>query len=161
MRASAFQRLGYRTAVLRDADKRPSVNVEEAFVELGGAIFSWRHDHALEDELFLSLPHVAVGKMIDEAVDLHGDAVVDDHIKSAAMNRFDLRTVRAEIMSGALSVGTRTILGKAARTRKAGWFKSVSWMEAVAREIVAPQLRAADAGFREVIDRAFDWMRRG
>src|SRR5208283_2777844 len=41
LRATAFQRLGYRTAVLRDDDKRPSPNVEEAFARLGGA---WRRN---------------------------------------------------------------------------------------------------------------------
>jgi putative ATP-dependent endonuclease of the OLD family len=107
------------------------------------------------------LPDGAVGEMIDEAVDLHGEAQVDNHIKSASTNHLDLAGVRVEIAARELSVETRTILGKAARAKKAGWFKSVSWMEAVAREIVAPQLPATDAGFREVIARAFEWMRRG
>jgi hypothetical protein len=64
-------------------------------------------------------------------------------------------------MTDNLSAETRTALGTAARTRRAGWFKSVSTMEAISREIVAPNLLAANAGFREIIDRAFEWMRRG
>ena len=54
-RAQAFHKLGYRVAVLRDDDKKPTAGVEKSFVDAGGRAFSWRHDRALEDELFASL----------------------------------------------------------------------------------------------------------
>ena len=161
IRAAAFQRLGYRTALLRDDDTKPSEVVVKAFADLGGAIFSWRDGRTLEDELFLSLPDIAIGKMINAAIDLNGEAVVDGHIRAASQNGSNLRVVRTEIAAGPLSAQTRAVLGAAARTRKAGWFKSVSRMEAVARDIIAPQLAAADAGFREIVTSVFEWMRGG
>ncbi|MGH6641274.1 MAG: ATP-dependent nuclease [Bradyrhizobium sp.] len=160
-RASAFHRLGYRVAVLRDNDKQPSDGAEKAFTDLGSAAFSWRDGRTLEDELFQSLSVAAVGKMIDFAIELHGEALIDDHIKSANKNAKDLGAVRAELGSGTMIADTRITLGKAARTKKAGWFKSVTWMEALAREIVAPDMPNAEAGFREIVDRVFSWTRNG
>jgi hypothetical protein len=160
-RASAFQGLGYRVAVLCDGDKKPSEDVETAFRERGGTVFCWRGGRVLEDELFASLTDVAIGEMLDRAVELHGDSLINDHIKSATENRKSLDAIRIELMSNNLSEDTRLALGKAARTRKAGWFKSVSWTEDVAREIVGPNLEAADAEFREVIDRIFAWANSG
>ena len=156
-RAAAFQRLGYRVAVLRDDDKKPSADVERAFIDAGGAVFCWRQDRALEDELFSSLTDKAVNEMIEFAIELHGDTLVDDHIKSATKNRMTLSVVQADGLFDSLPAGTRAILGKASRTRKGGWFKSVSWMEELGREIVGPDLDMADAGFKEIIEGVFAW----
>jgi putative ATP-dependent endonuclease of the OLD family len=160
-RASIFCRLGYRVAVLRDGDKEPSDGVAKAFTDLGGSVFSWRQGRALEDELFMSLTDEAVDNMLDLADELHGDTVIDDHINSASQNAKNLVAVYTEILNGELSMETRTILGKAARTRKSGWFKSISWMEELARWIVASDLAAADAGFRDIIRRVFEWASHG
>lgn len=54
-RAEAFQALGYRTAVLRDDDMKPTPAVEAAFIKGGGKVVAWWKDCALEDDLFLSL----------------------------------------------------------------------------------------------------------
>ena len=80
---------------------------------------------ALEDELFLSLTEEAVGELIDRAVELHGESLMNDHIKTASKGAKDL----AAILADGISDRSRAILGQAARTRKAGWFKSVSWMK--------------------------------
>jgi hypothetical protein len=156
-RATAFHKLGYRVAVLRDDDKKPSAGVEKAFTDLGGTVFSWRQDRALEDELFLSLIDRAVDKMLEFAIELHGDTLVDNHIKSATKNGKTLDAVQMEALFDSLSTETRAILGKASRTKRSGWFKSVSWMEEVAREIVAPDLAAAEAGFSDIIAGVFAW----
>jgi hypothetical protein len=57
-----------------------------------------------------------------------------------------------------LTAESREILGRAARAKEAGWFKSVTWMEDVAREIVGPDLANADAGFRSLVDEIFVWV---
>ena len=69
----------------------------------------------------------------------------------------DLEAVRSESLKVGYSAEARGVLGKAARTRKAGWFKSVTWMEDTARDIVGPDLGGADAGFRALIDDIFAW----
>lgn len=160
-RASAFHRLGYRVAVLRDDDKQPTDGVETGFAKIGGVVFSWRDGNALEDELFHGLSVAAVGKLIEFAIETHGDELIDQHIKSATNNSTDLAAVRCELNAGGLSAAARSALGKAARAKKAGWFKTVSWMEYVAREIVAPDLPNAEAGFRDVVNQVLTWTRNG
>ena len=160
-RAAAFRRLGYRAAVLRDDDNPPSDEITRAFADIGGDAFSWRDGNALEDELFKSLSVNAVGKLVDFAVDVHGEDLIDQHIKSATDNAMNLATVRAEIVTGALSDETRTVLGTSARSRKNKWLKSISWMEEVAREIVAPDLPNAEADFRRIVNQVFTWTHNG
>jgi putative ATP-dependent endonuclease of OLD family len=94
---------------------------------------------------------------IDRAIELHGANLVNDHIKSVSGNAKDLEAIQAESLIDGISVESRKVLGKAARTKKAGWFKSVTWMEDVARDIVGPDLENADEGFRSLIDEIFEW----
>jgi putative ATP-dependent endonuclease of OLD family len=156
-RADVFQGLGYRTAIVRDNDNQPSMAVTLAS-ELGDVtVFEWRDARTLEDELFLSLTDAAVQKLIGRAIELHGEQLVDEHIKTASQNSIDLNGIKAEILEAGISVATREILGKAARIRKTGWFKSVTWMEDVARDIVGPDLASADAGFKAIVETIFTW----
>src|SRR5262249_8133525 len=119
-------------------------------------VIEWRDGRALEDELFLSLTDEAVGQLIDRAVELHGERLVSEHIKTASSGAKDLAAIRKEAVNG-ISDNSRAILGRAARTRRAGWFKSVSWMEGVARDIVGPDLEHADPEFKERIEGLFEW----
>ncbi len=158
-RAQVLRKLGYRVAVLRDDDKKPTAAIEKTFTDAGGRAFSWRQDRALEDELFASLSHAAVSKMLDYAIELHGDLLIDDHIKSATGGKVNLEEVQGELLFGTPPAETRAALGKAARRKKAGWFKSVSWMEDVARNIVGPDLAGerVDEGFATILADVFAW----
>jgi len=156
-RAAAFHALGYRTAIVRDDDKKPAEAVETAFIASGGKVVAWRDGRALEDELCLSLTDDGVSKLIGRAIELHGEDLINEHIKSASQNAKDLSTVRTETLINGISPESRIFLGKAARTRRAGWFKSVTWMEDVARDIVGPDLGNADAGFTLLVDEIFAW----
>jgi putative ATP-dependent endonuclease of OLD family len=156
-RAAAFHAVGYGVAVVRDDDKKPTAAVEAAFVADGGMVVAWRDGRALEDELFLSLTDDGVGKLLDRAVELHGEDLINDHIKSASQNTKDLNGIRTEALTDGITPESRVVLGKAARAKKAGWFKSVTWMEDVARDIVGPDLANADAGFRKLVGRIFAW----
>ena len=156
-RAEAFHALGYRAAVIRDDDKQPTAAVEDAFVANGGMVVAWREGRALEDELFRSLSDDAVGKLLERAVELHGEELVNDHIKSVTKNAMNLNDLQVEAILDGFSAESRTALGAAARTKKAGWFKSVTWMEEVSRDIVGPDLAQADAGFRALVESVFKW----
>lgn len=162
-RASAFRNLGYRTAVIRDDDQKPDKNVETAFLNGGGKVFAWRDGRTLEDELFLSLSDGAVQSLLGRAIELHGDGLVNEHIKSSSLNKKDLQGIQAELDNKGKSIAleTRRVLGKAARTRKAGWFKSVTWMQDVGREIVGPDLPKAEGGFRPLVEDIFAWAQDG
>jgi putative ATP-dependent endonuclease of the OLD family len=156
-RAGALRALGYRTAVLRDDDKNPTNAVETSFKNAGGEVIACRNGRALEDELFLSLTHTAVNALISYAIELHGQDLIDEHIKSASQNTANLEGIQVDAVLDLLSAESRAILGRAAQTRYRGWFKSITWMEQVAREIVGPDLVGADAGFRTIIQSIFDW----
>jgi hypothetical protein len=158
-RAAAFHVLGYRALVVRDDDKKPTAEVQATFIADGGTVVAWRDGRALEDELFLSLTDAAVDKLLHRAVELHGEDLINDHIKSVTQNAKDLNGIRFEALIEGFTPESRAVLGKAARTKKAGWFKSVTWMEDIARDIVGPDLVNADAGFRELTKRIFAWAR--
>ena len=123
----------------------------------GGKVIAWRDGRALEDELFQSLSDDGVKKLLARAIELHGDDLVNEHIKSASKNARDLATILAEAEAGGISPESRTALGAAARTKRAGWFKSVTWMEDAARDIVGPDLPHAETGFRDLAESIFGW----
>ncbi len=155
-RAQTFANLGYLVAVVRDNDVKPTAEAQDAFVKVSGKITAWRDGRALEDELFLSLSDAAVQQLLGYAVELHGDELVDAHIRSASAGKSTLAACKVEI-----TPEVRTILGAASRTKKAGWFKSVTWMEHAAREIVAPDLNNCDRDFSSAIYDLFRWMENG
>jgi len=163
-RAAAFQSLGYRVMVLRDDDKKPTPAIEQAFVQNGGTVVAYRAGRALEragraleDELFGSLTPAACQRLIGYANELHGDLIVE-HLRTVSNNTLTFQQIWDEIQNtGLLSAERRAILGQAARIRKAGWFKQISWMENVARTVVAPDLHLCDQGFRALMDQVFGW----
>ncbi len=152
-RANAFRSLGYRVTVLRDDDRRPKGASETNFVGQAGPIHRWRDGHALEDELFNALPDDAVTELLDYAIELHGEELVGDHIKSASDGKVDLDACR-----GKLTPGIRAALTKACATKATPWFKNVNAMEHIGREIVGPVYRECDEGFQEIIDGLFAWI---
>lgn len=152
-RAQAFMSLGYRVAVFRDADLAVDEVTESAFTEAGGTVFTWEEGRALEDALFLGLADLEVLALLDYVVDIHGEAVVDGHIRSIDRNS-SLEAIRAG--GATISRTDREILGRAAK-RKRGWLKTVSHMEQAARTIVAPGLDGAEPGLRNTVAEIFRW----
>lgn len=160
-RAAVFQSLGYRVMVVRDDDNQPTPATEQAFLQSGGVVVAYRAGRALEDELFSSLTPAACQKMITYAYELHGD-LIHEHLRTVSNNTLTVQAVWDEIQNTqALSVLSRTLLGRAARIRKAGWFKSISWMEDVARTIVAPDLALCDPGFSALVNQIPGWAAHG
>lgn len=155
-RTAAFIALNYRTAALRDDDVQPEEAAENAFIKSGGALFKWRTGLSLEDELFQSLSDDGVLKLINRAVELHGEDTIASHIQSVSSGKVTLKNCRAN-----LSKENRTLLGKASRTKQSSWFKSVTWMEDVARDIVGPDLKKADIAFWQVVDDLYKWIENG
>ena len=140
-------------AVLRDDDAHPTPELEKAFEDGGGRVIAWRAGRALEDELFCSLSDEAIRALVTLAIEIKGETAVNEHIKSASDGKLELAACK-----GALTPGVRIVLGKAANTKKSGWFKTVSAMEMAGRDIVGPDLEKSDAGFRAVIDGVLGWM---
>ena len=151
-RALSFQELAYRTAAVRDDDTRPTPDLEERFKDNGGFVFAWRSGRTLEDELFLSLSGDGVRALLNRAVELHGEDQISATISSTSAGNHTVSSCLAES-----SQDVRALLGKCARTRHTAWFKSITAMEDVARDIVGPDLANADADFRAMIANVFAW----
>jgi hypothetical protein len=158
-RATAFEALGYRTAILRDSDVQPDPKVEKAYRGTSGSVFEWRKGLCLEDELFQSLPKEAVQKLLEQAIKIHGEALIDDHIKSVSSGSSNWKGVAKELANSTdISVSTRRLLGRASRTKSASWFKNVRSMEHIGRELVGPFLDKSDKDFASVINKVFAWV---
>ncbi len=150
-RANAFLALGYRVLAFRDDDRQPDPATEQSFVAAGGKLATWRPGRAVEDELFASLPEAAVAALVERAIELRGQDVVDAQIRSASNGAAGL--VHPATL---LTLAGRSVLAKAAR--QSGWFKSVTWMEDAAADIVGPHLAQAEQGFQEILGGLFAWI---
>ncbi|MBL6078200.1 AAA family ATPase [Belnapia sp. T18] len=151
-RAGAFTKLGYRTMTFRDDDVKPDAAIEVAFEAAGGKVASWGAGRAIEDALFGDLGEADAALLLDRAIEIHGEGLIDENIKSASSGKRCLAD-RAAL----LNEPGRLVLAKAARS-KPGWFKSVSWMEDVGFDIVGPGLSRAAAPFQAVIQGISAWM---
>ena len=158
-RGAAFLTLGYRTAVFRDDDKKPAEAVQADFLARGGHDFTWREGRALEDELFMSLSQDGVQNLLHRAIDLHGEDLINAHIQATTKDSKKLDEIQTELLIGASLEENRGILGKASRSKKNSWFKTVTWMEGVARDIVGPDLVNADPEFMARVEAIFTWAR--
>lgn len=143
-------------AVLRDDDAQPEAADEETFIAGGGALFKWRPGCALEDELFRGLGDQGVQKLLGRAVELLDADLVGEHIQSASSGQ---HTYAACVFG--LSAELRITLGAAARSKRGSWFKSVTKMEDVTRDILLPHLADADETLRGTISALEAWMVRG
>ncbi|WP_336801385.1 ATP-dependent nuclease [Kaistia sp. MMO-174] len=155
--ANAFQSLRYRTAILRDDDVPPDVTGERSFVASGGLVVMWRQGRKLEEELFCSLPIAAIAELLTRAVAAKDEAVVNDQLKSASGNLVTLTHVRTGLAELSLSPATRAVLGKAAGGKREPWFKSVSAMEDVGREVIGPAFNVSEPEFVGIVGSLFDW----
>ncbi|WP_158900061.1 ATP-dependent endonuclease [Burkholderia sp. L27(2015)] len=156
-RGAALLGLGYRVLVLVDADRAPAQESVAAFVAAGGMALTWRPGRALEDELFLSLDDGAIRGLLQRAVDLVEESLVNAHIQSQSQGHMTLDAVWTEGLLDGHSAATRTLLGLASRKGKNSWFKSVTKFEGVAKDIVGPNLATAEAGFRSVVEQLRRW----
>lgn len=156
-RGIALLGLGYRVFVLVDADRAPRPESVAAFVAAGGSFTTWRSDRALEDELFISLADSAVDLLLERAVDLVEESLVNAHIQTESQGSMTLDAVTAEGLIAGYSTATRELLGRASRKGKNNWFKSVTKFEGVAKDIVGPNLTTAEEGFIDRVVRLREW----
>ncbi len=158
VRGLALRRLGYRVLVLVDADKAPTDAVVQAYTQQGGEIMTWRPGRALEDELFLSLPDLAVDALLQRAVELLDEELVAAHIQTHSQGAITLAGIREMRAAGnPYTIEVRQALGLTSRNRKNGWFKSLTKFEDLSRDIVGPHLQNVEAGFAALINRLYGW----
>jgi len=158
-RGLALRGLGYRVLVLIDADKPPTPALAGKLAAAGGDLLTWRPGRALEDELFMSLPDVAIDALVAYAIERMGRDTVADHITSKSDGKRSLESIEAERAAlGAYLVPTRELLGRSARVSRNGWFKNVSAYQHIGRTIVGPHSQKCDAGFLALLNSLWAWM---
>ena len=156
-RANAFLSLGFRTAVIRDSDTEMTPELEKAFRDGGGTVFCWSPGRALEDELFHSITADGVSGLLEQAVAIREAPLVNDHIKSVSGNATDLDAIQVHLLFDDVTPDQRVLLGRAAKCGN-GWFKNITAMEGVAREVIGPTLEGSAEDFRAKIKAIFDWI---
>ena len=150
-RANGLLSLGYRVAVLRDDDRQPDPTHENHFLFHGGHLAKWQPGNNTEVELFSFLPDATVFEMVRLAADVHGQALVDAHLSSASYGSLTTTTLRAPFPQD-----VRQVIARAAGGRTMGWFKSISIMEQLARDVIAPAMSIASP-FSHTVQSLFQW----
>jgi hypothetical protein len=102
---------------------------------------------------FLCLPFVAITELLAHAVGLHGEELIEAHIRSASGGKLSLAACQAKA-----TPEIRACLAKACATKQNPWFKNVGAMEYCGREIVGPALATSEAAFRAIIEAVFAWI---
>lgn len=155
-RANVIARLGYRTASLRDDDVQPDASEEQAFQFNNGTVFKWAPGQALEHAIFHGVSDAAVHRLLERAIDIHGEELIAEHISAASQGLLTLFTCR-----GPVSPAMRETLAVASKWKKNAWFKTVTWMEEAARDIIAPDMANATTAFQGVVGNIYQWCKGG
>lgn len=92
--------------------------------------------------------------LLDIALEDREEQSINDQLKTASENKVTLATVLAEVAASELSRASRHALGEASGK---GWFKNISAMERVARDVIAPRATALDEDFRISINTIRKW----
>ena len=158
-RGSALLSLGYQVLVIIDADKPVTPEVRNAFLAAGGQSATWGQQRALEDELFASLPHHAVDRLITLAIEVRDRDLVDSHIRDRSQNALNLEAIQVFRERGVpYAPPTLASLGQASRIRNNGWFKSVTTYEFIAKNIIGPELNASHQSLQATINLIRGWI---
>lgn len=150
-KAKPFNRLGYRTAILRDDDEQPKKMDEDSFKNSRGSVFKWSNGRALEDELFVCVSDHAVRELCNLAIKIHGRDKISSHLASACSSSINL-----DMWLERIDDDRRTKIAKAAKSGK--WFKRISYMEQAAKDIVAPDLPNIRENLRSVVVGVYNWV---
>ncbi|MBD1549771.1 ATP-dependent nuclease [Roseibium aggregatum] len=158
-RAMEFAKLGYRTAVFRDADILPTPQIEAAFHQTGGGTFTWDGGQCLEAAIINNVGDATLLAMLEYAVVEHGEEMIAAHIQSASANQETIENLRAVIHSPqhTITPGQRAFLITACTGRKNPWFKSISRMEHLASNVLALNFVDASEGFRNRVNALLMW----
>ncbi|HAU0791183.1 TPA: AAA family ATPase [Legionella pneumophila] len=158
-RATPLLQVGYTTAVLRDDDKKPDVAIEQEFTSKGGKLFFWQNGRSIEDEICLSVCNSTVVKIVEYAKTIHSTELINQHLRSVSKNQYSLENIESALHSGddEQNIAIRDYIAQASKTKDNSWFKNVSAMEHLAREIIAPNLSDSKLEFRQKIHEIFAW----
>jgi len=158
-RGHEFAKLGYRTAVFRDADILPTPQTEAAFHQLGGGTFTWEAGQSLEAAIIGNVGDATLLALLDYAIAEHGQDLVAAHIQSASGNQETVENLRALLHSPqhTITPAQREVVVAACTTKRNPWFKSVGRMEYVSNKILALNFADVSESFRNRVNVLLGW----
>ena len=163
-RALPLINAGYRVAVLRDDDKSPCEEVERSFIDRGGRVFSWQKGHSIEDAIFLSVPDNEIIQILDYAIEIHGEKLIEDHFETVSRKQFSIDDFDELFIRNKGTdeerLNAKKWISAASKTKSTPWFKNVSAMEYIGSEIIAPNLANLSESapiFYQTITEFFSW----
>jgi hypothetical protein len=86
-----------------------------------------------------------------------GRDLIAEHIASASNGQKALDAIMIESLLDGISDDTKAVLAVASCTKRAGWFKSVTKYQEIARDVIGPNLATAEPGFTQLVNRLFTW----
>jgi putative ATP-dependent endonuclease of the OLD family len=149
-RALAFAKAGYRVALWHDSDKELDAGEVQQLEGAGVARFFWDEPNSTEMQLFASIHDDGVLPLVELAREWNGAESVNDQIE-ARRPGFD---VDMDLLG--YTPDERAALGVAATKGK--WFKTVSYAEAIGRDVVGPKLAASNGRLIETIAAIRAWI---
>lgn len=157
-RAKALLALGYRTAIFRDDDVRPSQALQIEVASLGGSTFTWYEGQDIETAIVFNVNDAILLQMVDYAISVHGSALIAAHISSASQGSDTLDNIRNILFSQQHTASPiqRNTIARACGGKNA-WFKSVSHMEHVALNILAPNFNGISPALTIKINDLLGW----
>lgn len=157
-RAKSIIGLGYRTAIFRDDDVKPSTALQAEITALGGTTFTWDANQDIETAIVFNVGEAILLQMIDYAISVHGAELIAAHISSASQGTDTVENIRAYLFSQQHSVSDaqRSIIARACGGKNA-WFKTVGDMEHVARHILAPNFSGLTEPFKARVNQLLVW----
>lgn len=155
--APTLQNLQYRVAAFRDDDVPPDMAAEMAFQVNSGVTFKWAAGQKIEAAIFRSGGQNLVGQIVEKAVELYDDALIDGHIKSASGNHCDLQSIRTAIAFDTVSQQQIEWLIVASTNNSNAWFKRIDRMGILAREVIGPAIGTMHQDFQTTVSNIFAW----
>jgi predicted ATPase len=151
-RGTALLQLGYKAIVFVDADKPILPEAIAEFIAAGGQYITWQNGRALEDELFASMSDVAIDALLALAKERIGPDIVVQHVQTTSENQINLQLVEAARPQLPYAPLVREYLGKAAKSRNNGWYKSLGVYQHIGENIVCPNYQHASLEFQAIIN---------
>lgn len=158
-RAISFATLGYRTAYFGDSDA--PLNPDEAALESADVhTVVWSGDVSTEERIALDLPWVGFVEMVRLVVDYRGA----DHMQARLSTELGLETTGMPVNPEdwrALPCGedvVRRAFAKAAKKKKAEWFKRVDRAEDLGRLVVRYWAAVEDRLLGAGVSRLKEWL---
>lgn len=159
--APTLQALGYRVASFRDDDAQPVGIAEADFIRNRGFVFKWEEGIKLEEAIINASDETLIGQILDLGAANVGEDKADEHVRSASENRTNFQDMRQRALDEALLEDDKRWLVTACTYRSNSWFKSVSRMEALIRDVIAKSPERVSNEFRTFVKSMFEWARNG